>query len=416
MRKLLIWLFLLALIVGPVAFVLAAFEPDPALPVSEALSPRQAAESRALVQRIRAAAESPDGGSITATRAELDGLIATAARAAPSLRGRTQVGPQGVTLAASAQAPGLPEAGWVNLRAEVAASDQGLELRALRLGRMDLPPGLTLAALRLAADLATTDDLGTLLISSVGGVETSGDRVALRLEPAAGGSLIDRVVSGVREAAGLGSGADVQAHYEAMTQAALDGRLPARGSAAPWIAFAAKRAAAEPGARDAAILALAAHCGSRSAIETVVGGFDAPRADSPCEGTELAGRNDLRRHFTLSAGFQAAGGSAASFGLGEVKELVDASGGGSGFSFDDIAADRAGIRWAERVMQAPAGELEEIARRSAQAEAVMPSIRGLPSFMQRAEFRARYGEPDSPRYRAQIEEIDARIDALPLYR
>jgi hypothetical protein len=46
----------------------------------------------------------------------------------------------------------------------------------------------------------------------------------------------------------------------------------------------------------------------------------------------------------------------------------------------------------------------------------MPSIRGLPSFMQRAEFRARYGEPDSPRYRAQIEEIDARIDALPLYR
>ncbi|MGM0585685.1 MAG: hypothetical protein ACQEUZ_13655 [Pseudomonadota bacterium] len=422
MRKLLFWLILLAILVGPVAFVLAAFEPEPALPRSAALSPQQAQQSKALVKRIRAAlgGAEPDRatGEITASRREIDGLIAAGARVVSGLRGQSEIRPDGLGVTVSAQAPGLPQLGWINLRAEAAASDQGLELRALRLGRMDLPPGLGLAALRLGADALLQGQPGTLLVHSVRAVEPQGERVTLRLDPsgADGESLFDSVVASVRNAAGMSDGATVREHYEAMAQAAREGRLPDRGSVAPWLAFAAERAAEGPGERAAALLALAAHCGDRSAVGTAVGGFDAPQGQSACAGLTLAGRRDLRKHFILSAGFQAAGGSAVSFGMGEVKELVDASGGGSGFSFDDIAADRAGIRWAEAIADADPEALAEIARKSGEETVLMPAIDDLPSFMQEAEFRDRYGRVDSPRYKAQLAEIDARIDALPLYR
>lgn len=423
MRKLLFRLILLAVLAAPVVFVLAAFEPAPALPESAALSPRQAAESKALVKRVRAAAGGAEGergsGVVTVSRREIDGLLATAARAAPGLRGRSEVRPDGVAVMVSAPAPGLPHLGWINLRAEVASSEAGLELRSLRLGRMALPAAPTLAALRLTADAVTVDDLGTLLIGSVQSVETRGDRVTVRLDPGGAGdrSLFARLTEGVRGVIGMSDGAAVQRRYDEMAAAARAGRLPARGSVAPWIAYAAEGAAEAPdGEREAVLLALAAHCGDRQAVEAIVGAFEAPEGTSACAHLTLAGRIDLRRHFTLSAGLQAAGGASVSFGMGEVKELVDASGGGSGYSFDDIAADRSGIRWAEAVLEADAERLAAITRLTTEEATFMPEVADLPSFMQEAEFRARYGAPDSDRYRTQLAEIDSRIAGLALHR
>ena len=51
----------------------------------------------------------------------------------------------------------------------------------------------------------------------------------------------------------------------------------------------------------------------------------------------------------------------AAFSAGEYKELLDSNPYGSGFSFDDLAADRAGIRFAARLLAAA----PEPARRAA---------------------------------------------------
>ena len=166
----------------------------------------------------------------------------------------------------------------------------------------------------------------------------------------------------------------------------------------------------------AALLALAAHCGDRAAMETVAGAMAPEGAPaSLCGGTTLGGRDDLRKHFTLSAAFAAVGGSSVSWGLGEVKELVDAGrAGGSGFSFDDVAADRAGIAFAEQALGAgPRGLAWMLSVMEAEG-AAMPSIAGLPSFMSEAEFAAAYGDVEDPRYDALIEESDGRIAALPV--
>ena len=213
--------------------------------------------------------------------------------------------------------------------------------------------------------------------------------------------------------------------FEALEVAAAQrGDLPENGSALPWLRFALARVVAEghPGEltarRDvrAALLALAAHCGDRSAMETGAGAMAPEGAPaSLCGGTTLGGRDDLRKHFTLSAAFAAVGGSSVSWGLGEVKELVDAGrAGGSGFSFDDVAADRAGIAFAEQALGAgPRGLAWMLSVMEAEG-AAMPSIAGLPSFMSEAEFAAAYGDVEDPRYDAQIEEIDGRIAALPV--
>lgn len=68
----------------------------------------------------------------------------------------------------------------------------------------------------------------------------------------------------------------------------------------------------------------------------------------------LAGRSDLPQHFTISAVLAATAGSPLSDVVGLYKELDDARH-GSGFSFNDLAADRAGTRLGALAAGAAAG-------------------------------------------------------------
>lgn len=127
----------------------------------------------------------------------------------------------------------------------------------------------------------------------------------------------------------------------------------------------------------------------------------------------LRGRKDLAKHFIISAGLKVAGGSSIANALGLFKE-VDDSRGGSGFSFVDLAADRAGVRFAVLAVgsQATAEKLQRLGARGVDEADFMPSIAGLPEFLQEREFQATYGGVDQPRYRVLADEIERRIDGL----
>lgn len=428
MLKLLIHLLFLAVLLSPVAFGIAAFEREATLPPSAALSPKQAAKSKDLVKRTRRLAQETRGeATITAAKEELDGLIAVAARIVKPLRGATEIDTEGVWVEVSAQVPGLASLGWVNAAGHVAASEHGLEVRRLKLGHMSLPPGLTVALVRVALDASTSQDVGTMLLGSVRSVATQPGEVEVVVDTGGLGddSLFSQAVDGVREAAGLGGGDAARAHFEALAKAAADGRLPRQGSVAPWLSLTLRRVvdaghsdvAAQREDLRAALLALAAHCGSLKAIETMAGDLSgADNGPTACTRLTLGGRPDLRQHFTLSAALAASSGAAASFGLGEVKELVDAGRKrGSGFSFDDIAADRAGIRFHKAALAARLEGLAALADLAVDETAVMPSIDGLPSFLSDEEFRARYRDVDSAAYADQIAEIDGRIARLAIH-
>ena len=425
MLRFLVWLLILGSLAAPVAL---AIERTPRLAAAPAPASATSRASTDLAMRIYGAASGDEAVEVEMTAAQIDGLFATAARAFPGLRGRAEIEAEAMRLTVSLSPPALEGIAWLNLVADVAPSSDGLDVRRLRLGRLPLPPALTLGLARRLADMSASEPVGSLLLGMVRGVETAPGRVHVTLDPRLGvdGQEGDpRVADSLRRLAGTGDVERIGAHYEALDAASRRGDLATDGSTAAWFGYALKSAAAavaegrDPQAEtSAAILAMAAHCGRRWAVEAAVGEIPATKRDSLCRRTRLAGRGDLRMHFALSAAFEAAGNATISFGMGEVKELVDASGDGSGFSFDDMAADRAGIRWAEAAREAAAAGPEAlalVARLSAEEAAVMPAIADLPSFMQEAAFRDRFGKVDSPAYVAQIEAIDRRIDGLPLH-
>jgi len=166
------------------------------------------------------------------------------------------------------------------------------------------------------------------------------------------------------------------------------------------------------------MLALMVYCGAAE-LGPPVGVTLSPRrrgANNHCEGTTLGGRDDLKRHFVVSAGIYAASTGQAAFGLGELKELLDSNLGGSGFSFDDMAANAAGARFAATFLAAPPEDWSEMLALIRSEDDLLPPLDDLPRGLSEAEFRARYGDVESAAYQALVADIDARVAALPLHR
>ena len=131
----------------------------------------------------------------------------------------------------------------------------------------------------------------------------------------------------------------------------------------------------------------------------------------------LGGRNDLPQHFTISAALAATAGSPLSDVIGLYKEIED-SHGGSGFSFKDIAADRAGSHFGELATKGynDAQKVQRQLTANLRESDIMPTVLDLPEYMQEVEFNRRYGGVGSPTYIKMANEIERRIATLPLYR
>jgi len=128
----------------------------------------------------------------------------------------------------------------------------------------------------------------------------------------------------------------------------------------------------------------------------------------------LLGRDDFPQHFLVSAVIAAEGGGRLSDLIGVYKELADTRG-GSGFSFNDIAADRAGTRFGQRAVNQPRALQERITEPLKESD-FMPTVDDLPEFLTLAQFHQRYGDVGAPAYRAMLAGIEARIAALPVLR
>ena len=127
----------------------------------------------------------------------------------------------------------------------------------------------------------------------------------------------------------------------------------------------------------------------------------------------LAGRSDFGQHFLTSAALVSAGDTALSDAIGLYKEVK----GGSGFSFTDLAADRAGTRFGE-LATASAEQARWVQKRLAariRETEIMPRVHDLPEHMGQAEFERRFGSVGSARYNQITDEIERRLGACRLY-
>lgn len=133
-------------------------------------------------------------------------------------------------------------------------------------------------------------------------------------------------------------------------------------------------------------------------------------------GIRLAGREDFSQHFSLSAFIAATGGEGLSDLAGLYKELKDSQG-GSGFSFNDLAADRAGSRLGEVSTRSPAfaRKIQNRLAGTRDATRFFPVVADLPEFMSQSEFLRRFGGVGQPAYQRMVEEIEKRIAAVSVY-
>jgi hypothetical protein len=126
----------------------------------------------------------------------------------------------------------------------------------------------------------------------------------------------------------------------------------------------------------------------------------------------LAGRKDTPQHYLISAALAAEGGGPLSDAIGLYKEVAD-SRGGSGFSFHDLAADRAGTRLGGLALRQPQLLQSRLAAGLNEAQ-LLPPMDDLPESMAEAEFQRRFGGVGAPAYQAKLADIEARLDRLPL--
>lgn len=128
----------------------------------------------------------------------------------------------------------------------------------------------------------------------------------------------------------------------------------------------------------------------------------------------LGGRPDLPLHFLISATIAAQSGTPLADAVGVYKEVAD-SREGSGFSFNDLAADRAGTRFGELAVREPSRLQERIAAGVIETE-LLPDVSDLPEFLSAAEFKQRFGAVGSPAYQRMLADIESRLDQSPALR
>lgn len=131
--------------------------------------------------------------------------------------------------------------------------------------------------------------------------------------------------------------------------------------------------------------------------------------------TTLRGRNDLARHFIVSAALRALATRDIGMTIGLFKEQLDAVDGGTGFSFTDISADMAGLRFADNVL-APvwAARMQQKVAKEASVESLMPSLENLSDGLSQVMFEKLYGSLNDERYKMVIRTIARRMEMCSL--
>ena len=350
---------------------------------------------------------------VTLEQRDLDLLVAHAAQRGFGGAARVRLLPGRLVVEASLAAP---LARWINLELGLRQTEALPEVDRLRIGRIALPRALALPLLRAVAERHGVQADALLAAGAIERVGFAPGQMMLSYR-------IDAITT-QRLRAALTTPADqrrLRAYNDRLV--GLSMALPGPGvSVAQWLApmfaLAAERSAAGGDAsaeNRAALLALTFFANQRplGLLVPAAHGWTQPRAVA----LTLQRRPDFALHFLVSAVLAAESGTPLADAVGLWKELADARAGGSGFSFGDLAADRAGTRFGETAVRDPQRLQARIAAGAGASEAdFMPATADLPEFLPEADFLKRYGGVGAAPYNQMLAEIEARIAGLAMYR
>ncbi|MCM8612142.1 hypothetical protein [Accumulibacter sp.] len=303
---------------------------------------------------------------------------------------------------------GLPARRYLNLSAVIAAADGHPRIDSASLGALPLPGWLAEAAAGTAIRAAGLAGQWQVAARAVRRVDFDAAASHVVLNYVWQPELLEQLRPLAVTPADMANLRNAQAALAGL----LDHRagvVPLGQVLTPLLACCGEASA---GHGRAALLVLAAHVSGNSLSRLL------PEARSWARPRRvklsLHGRHDSAQHFVVSAALAAWAGESAADAIGLDKEMRDARS-GSGFSFADLAADRAGSRFGELVA-ANSPRLQAALQRPLSDSDLAPSLAGLPEGLSAAEFERRFAAPESADYRQVKSEIERRLRAMPLYR
>lgn len=392
-----------------------ALEAQPRVPdTQQALGPQEVARGRQLLRQLdprgRAAGSR---ASVRLREADLNALLAQGGQ-----RAQLALARDGAQLRASLVLPLGPWRPWLNIQLDLEAPSwvQGQawpRLAGVRVGRLPLPPALSLRLARWAlAHRFGPEALALADLVEQVRFDTQSVWLLWRWEPAQAAAAL----------AGIWPIAERQAlHAQAQRWHVLTAdRQPGSaidlaGLLQPLAATALERVQMGGANAEVELRALLLHLALRAVGRDVAPLLGEPGGPGRGLGLQLGGREDMAQHFLISAWLTWQGGQRLTEALGLAKELSDAQRGGSGFSFNDLAADAAGERFGRACAAAPVTLLAALAT-GLRDGAFFPDTSDLPEFLPAAEFQRRFGGVTGAGYRQLRARIQSRVDGLPLYR
>ncbi|MFG6414374.1 hypothetical protein ACG02S_10755 [Roseateles sp. DC23W] len=410
------WTALALAFAGLVALALAV-QASPRWPGPAAVSALDIARARSFLQRNdpRRPATGPLR-TLVATEREANLMLSQLSRRlAPGASAQLMLAGGSAILQASMPVPHSPVAAWLNISVTLHETPGLPTLDDLRVGRLPVPAWVAERLLPHLLERLHATPEGALALDMVRRVRLTPTRVEVIYEWGDDGlqRLLGTLLPPAEQARLTAYAQALAGALQAHAAAGGGGAVPLARLLPPLFTLASQRSAGGADAlaeNRAALLTLALQATGRRMAD-LVPAIQAAPLPQPVSVT-LAGRDDFAQHFLISAVVALEGGGPLADAIGVYKEVADLRD-GSGFSFNDIAADRAGTRFGLLARRDPRTLQDRLARGAPESD-FMPDVADLPEFLGRKDFLATYGGVDAPPYRRMLADIDRRLDALPL--
>jgi len=418
-----LYLVVILALAAPAVLGLMAVENNALVAANRAIDSRDYDRAEKLIRRAQfALADGQTSTTISASQLDLDSLAAFLARSIDGVNGTVIVGPASVRLLATYELPRNPVGRYVNLIVTVRRSDDRLDVAAIDIGRVHLGSWLARPLVTLLASTTLGGRLGGDVMSSVKGLEVQGQQATLTIRPDA--TLETRFKERVTDVAILAQPPAVADYYRQILKIASKYNqadpVPFVNFLQPLLLRAEERSVnGDPVAEmHAMVFALAIYFGGErlDRLRDALLPEDLAQILNTTDYVVVRGRHDHVQHFIVSAAFTLSGGIGFTTTIGEAKEFDDLLRGGSDFSFQDIAADRAGIAFG-RLANTPTGArfLESLGHRAPSEDLFFPVVHDLPDGMSPRRFDEIYHDTDSAAFGGMLNDIDKRIRACGAY-
>ena len=422
----LVCLVLLCLIIT--TMVVLAIGDTPLPHQNTIITAKSAQQAKQAIQRnIRQLGHRKQLVSLKLSNQELQSIIAIGQRTQSDLRVKSTISTHGISLDVSKKLSMSYFGSYLNISIFIPPSNNHLELSLLKIGQLELSGRLAL----YVVDNILTHYTGTPLLSGIKSITTSAEQITINYSLPAGklrlGQNIKKIISQFStKHSPFGNALIVRHYYQKIIETA--NALPENYDVSlvlfirPLFQLANQRSKeyGKPNEENrAALLAITMYFGLYR-IEYFIGQVLTPamREHKRTHHITLAQRRDLAQHFIYSSTIEIFSNVQASDLIGELKELLDTSNKGSGFSFIDLMADRAGVRFSQLSTNhsQTANTVQRLVIGKFSEADLFPSIADLPEGLTQQQFDQDYQHLDSVPYLRLLSQINQHLETIPLYR